>query len=199
MQAGDAELRERDGRGEFEESRETQSRTGGRAQGFWRIRMRSAAKSDRASCAEGFGGAQNRADVTRVLHADEDHDERVAAVKQVFKCELARTEESGDALGSFGGGDGGEKLVGGAEDESGTIEFSEERGQGFFGGGAGEDGFEFEAGANRFGDEANAFEADALAFGSRRLQNRAKQFQPMIFARSDGRALRSARGGRFCR
>jgi len=159
--------------------------------------MRSASEGDSTRCAEGFGGAQNRANVAGVLHAGEDHNERVAAAKQVFKREWARAQKSGNALRSFRCGYRREKFVRGTQDERGTVEFSEQRRKRRFGGGAGEDGFEFEAGANRLGNQAGAFKADALAFGPRGLQNRAKQFQPMVFARSDGSALGCARRGGF--
>src|SRR5487761_355188 len=197
FQPRDAELRERDRSSEFGNYGQAKDGACGRAQGFGRMRMRGAAQGNGAGCAEGFSGAQNCADVARVLHAGENDDERVAAAKKVFECESRRAQQSGDALRRFRGGDGGEEFVGGAQNDRGMVEFREERSEMRFGGRAGEDGFQFKAGAKRFGNQAKAFETDALAFGPRGLQNRAKQFQPMVFARGDCRALRGARRGGF--
>ncbi len=197
LQAGDAKLRERDGRGEFKESRKAQSGTRGGAQGFRGIGMRGAFCGDDSRGAEGFGGAENGADVAGVLHADENHDEGIKAAKKIVEDELRRAQKSGDALRSFGGGDRGEKFVSGAEDEGGTVEFDEKRGESFFGGRAGEYGFEFEFGANGFRDEADAFEADAVVLRAGGVQDGAEKFEPVIFARRDQRALRRARTGGF--
>jgi len=161
------------------------------------MRMRGAAQGHSTGRAEGFGGAQNCADVAGVLHAGENDDEWVGSAKKGFECELWRAQQSGNTLRSFRGGDGGEKLVRGTQDESGAVEFREKRGQGFFGGRAGEDGFEFEAGADRFGNEPNGFEADAVVFWARRMEDRAKRFEPVVFARGDGGTLRGARRGGF--
>jgi len=197
FQAGDAELRERDGRGEFAESRKAQGGAGGGAQGFRGIGMRGAFCGDDSRGAEGFGGAKNGADVAGVLHADENYDEGIRASQKIVEGKLRRAQKSGDALGSFRGGDGGEKLVRRAENESRPVEFSEKRGQGFFGGGAREDGFHLEAGANRFRDKADAFEADAFILRARGVQDGAEKFEPVIFARGDGGALHDARTGGF--
>ena len=159
--------------------------------------MRGAAKSDRASGAERFGGAKYGADVAGILDADENHEERIEAAQKIVEGELRRAQKSSDALRSFRGGDGGEKLVGGAKNEGGTVEFDEKRGESFFGGGAREDRFKFEAGANRFGDQARAFEADAFLFRARGVQDGAEKFEPVIFARGDEGALRGARRGGF--
>ncbi len=199
LQAGDTELRDRHGCAEFAESWKTQSGTGGGSEGLRGIGMRGAFCGDDSCSAEGFGGAQNRTHVAGILDADENDDERVTAAQKIVEGELWRAQKSGDALRSFGGSDGSEKLVGGAEDESGAVEFGEKSGQGFFGGGAGEDGFEFEAGANRVGDEADAFEADAFVLRARGVEDRAEKFEPVIFARGDGRALRRARRRGFPR
>src|SRR5579864_123848 len=193
LQAGDAELRERDGSGKFDKGWKPQSRTSGGAQRFWRIRMRRAFCGDDSRGAEGFGGAKNSADVAGVLHADRNYDEGVEPSHQIVEGELRRAQKSGDALRSFRAGDGVEKLVRRAQDESWPVEFGDKSGQGFFGGGAGENGFKFEAGANGVRDKTDAFEADALVFRARGVENRAKKFEPVIFARSDGRALRGAR------
>src|SRR5579872_25303 len=108
LQAGDAKLRERDGRGEFAESRKTQSGTGGGAQRFWRIRVRGAFCGDHSCSAEGFGGAKNGADVAGVLHADENHDEGIETSQKIVEGKLRRAQQGGDALRSFRSRDGGE-------------------------------------------------------------------------------------------
>ena len=192
FQAGDAELRERDGRGEFAESRKAQGGAGGGAQGFRGIGMRGAFCGDDSRGAEGFGGAQDSADVAGILHADENDDERIEAAQKIVEGELRRAQKSSDALRSFGGSDGSEKLVRCAKNEGRTVEFGEKRRERLFRGGAGEDGFELEAGANRFRDEADAFEADAFVFRARGVEDSAEKFKPVIFARGDGSALRRA-------
>src|SRR6185437_1166753 len=74
LQARDAKLRKRDGRGEFAESRKTQSGTGGGSERFRGIGMRGAFCGDDSRGAEGFSGAEDRADVAGILHADENYD-----------------------------------------------------------------------------------------------------------------------------
>src|SRR5579872_339660 len=106
LQAGHAELRERDGRGEFEESRKTQRRTGGGAQRFWGIRMRRALCGDDSRGAEGFSRAKYCAGVAGILHANENDDEGIEASHKIVEGELRRAQKGGDALGSFRVGDG---------------------------------------------------------------------------------------------
>ena len=199
FQPRDAKLREGDGRGDFEESRKAQGGAGGGSERFRGIRMRGALRGDNSGGAEGFGGAENCANVAGILHADENYDEGIETAQKIVEGELRRTQEGGDALGCFRAGDGGEKLVGGVEDDCGAVEFGEKRREGFFARRAGENGFEFETGADRVGNETCAFKADALVFRARRVEDGAEKFEPVIFARGDrnrrglGRARRRFR------
>lgn len=54
-----------------------------------------------------------------------------------------------------------------------------------FAGGACEDGFDAQAGADGFSDEVRAFQRDAISFRASGAERCAKRFEPMIFARSD--------------
>ena len=159
--------------------------------------MRRAASRDYSGSAQRFGGTQDCAHVARILYTHEHEDKRIGAAHEGFKGEFARAQQSGDPLGSFCGCDRGKKLVGRAQNQRGAVEFRMERTEMAFSGIAGENGFDFESGANRLQNEARSFEPDESSFGARGMENSAEGFQPVIFARGNSRALRTARSRGF--
>ena len=140
---------------------------------------------DDASCAKGFSRAKDGADIARVLKADEDDDER-EATNEVVEAGLAGAEEGGNALGSFGAGNGSEKAVGGAKETCGEIEVRGEAVEEVFARLAEENGFEREAGSEGFFDEMKTFEADGRIVERPAAQGGAEASEPPVLAAGDG-------------
>ena len=140
---------------------------GGGAHGFGVPGADGAVEGDDSGGTEGFGGAEDGAEVAGVLEAGQDDEERIGNEDRL-PGPGGRLGEGGDGLRSFRGDSGGEDV--GGEDEAfergGKVELAEE---GFAALGY-EDGGETQAALDGFLDEVQAFEADGVAAATRRAK-----------------------------
>jgi len=122
--------------------------------------------------AEGWGGAQDGADVPGILYTDEDKNERgraaFAAADDLFQRVGTRRDQSGYALGIFRVGDALKEAVGGVENgdcDFGTIEVGRKPSVMTRARFAEEDAANGASGAESLFDKARTFDADCAGFG----------------------------------
>ena len=117
------------------------------------------------------------------------------SAEEIVEGGWARSDERGDALRMLGVGDALEQAIGGAQDRDSDFGAIDQRREAFmvaFAGFAEEDGLDRAAGAQRFFDQADAFDADAAGFGGQAAaQGDAKFLEPAIVAAGDGRGAGS--------
>ena len=180
-----------------------QSCAGRGAQSFRRERVRGAADAgsggSRAGRTESGSGAQDGADVARVLDAGEDDEEgsasRLGGADEIVEGGFAWMNQRGDALRMLGVGKAFEEAVRGAKDRKSHFGPVDEGGETFvmaFAGFAEEYGLNAAARAQRFFDEAHAFDADEAAFrGQAAAEGYAELLEPAIVAAGEEpRAIR---------
>lgn len=180
-----------------------EGRTGGGAERLRRKRTGGATDarggSGTAGRAKSSGGAKDGADVTGILNTSENHQERGAgrsgSAHEFVERRFVRFYERGDALWVLGVGKTFKEAVGGAQDgeaQFGTIDEGRETFVVPLAGLAEEHGLDGTAGAQRFFDEADAFDPDEAAFrGQAAAERHAKLLEPAIVAAGEERRLPS--------
>ena len=119
-------------------------------------------EQENAGGGEGFGRAEERADVAGVLQTGEDENERrLTAEERVYRREGRRVDERGDALGLLGG-DGTGEDIGRQQEMFGVIGNCERRLVAV----AQEDGGEAQMAADGLGDEVLAFDGNEPGGGA---------------------------------
>src|SRR5215470_2348129 len=201
VNTGDFELREENGERHSGEDGEMEGRTGGGAERLRRIRAGGPADAGGGSGASGRaksgGGTKDGADVAGILNTSQNHQEwgagRRRSAHQFVERRFVRSYERGDALRMFGVGKTFKEPVSGAqygEAQFGAIDDGRDTFAMPLAGLAEEQGLNGTAGAQRFLDEAEAFDADETAFGGEAAaEGHTKLLEPAIVAAGEERGL----------
>jgi hypothetical protein len=143
---------------------------------------------DRASGAEGCGGAKDSANIARILDAGKNHKKRSTGgdgcVEQLIECGSARVDKCGDALWMLGVGEALEEAVSSTQRGKSDFRPADQRSETIMmalSGFAEENRLDAATGAERFFDEADSFDADGAGFGGQTAaESHAELFEPAV-------------------
>ncbi len=191
---GDFKLCQENGEGHSGEDWEVEGGPGGGAQRLRRIRAGGAADagggSGTAGRAKSGGRAEDGSHIAGILYAGENDEKRSAgrsgSADEVVEGSFARFDQRGDALRMLGVGKTFKEAIGRAKRRKTYLGPVDQRREAFvmaLAGFAEEHRLDGAAGAQRFFDEADAFDSDEAVFrGQAAAEGKAKLLEPAIVA-----------------